>query len=893
MTVYGLDMSGVAYEGDWGWPLDPSDLGAVAAAGIAGDPTPRFDMANGCWNQFNSSPGPSATSWDGHPADHDKGYMKWFRQVWSSDMDGNKVQPDGPSHMYNVESRVVPNANHPSGGTGSESDYCTFDLRVEVTPLNLTSVPKEYKMETWSRMYRAASNDEGCGWKWNTANAPVPPQDANSENAWVGGYPAGTWRHLTANEFAAVYAFVSIGNWGTVQTQSHSITWDSVVVEASCVAPAEVWVDDDWAGNTCGTPVDGHIFGYDAFAVIQDGVDAVETGGKVNVAAGTYGGFIVTTAGITIFGAQAHVDASGSTDRGTAGDGDESVVTGQITIKADDITLNGFKMTTSCVAVGYDHAHNVDIGYNIFENVTATWGAIHLHGGTHEADGGYIGYNTIVGPVGHGIWTVANDNVTIEHNHVLNCTGDRAIEALNHVGTGITIRSNVITNSAGKGINYWADEGGVIANNVISNSAYEAIFTDALATISGNQISGGAGYGILLCSGADGTTVSGNTISNPSFECIQSDVPAIIAGNDVSGGYNGIQLSNSASGSVVDGNDIHDNDYWGLSILDAVTEVAVTNNQISSNPYCGVTVWGDGQGSGIYINCNNITGNGIFGVESKRTLSPVDATYNWWGHASGPDHSTWWDYMGSQYGPNNGLGDGVSDYVLYDPWLKNPWPSGKVTGGGWMTASEEKATFGFNVELQGGAVTGGHLQFIHHGTKKKVRSESIDALFIHSATKIEFSGTCTVDGEGGHSFTCTAEDLGDPGKDADAFRITIDGTETFENTLGGGNIQIEIPGAGSQSVGSLRAAGASIRLQNSPNPFNERTAISFMLPASAHTTVRVYDSSGRVVATLIDGDLSPGLHSATWDAHRIPSGMYFCRVTSGSLSATNKMVVVK
>src|SRR4030042_351948 len=47
----------------------------------------------------------------------------------------------------------------------------------------------------------------------------------------------------------------------------------------------EVWVDDDWVSANPGDDVDGHIFGYDAFASIQDGIDAV-TGSTVHVAAG-------------------------------------------------------------------------------------------------------------------------------------------------------------------------------------------------------------------------------------------------------------------------------------------------------------------------------------------------------------------------------------------------------------------------------------------------------------------------------------------------------------------------------------------------------------------------------------------------------------------------------
>ena len=52
--------------------------------------------------------------------------------------------------------------------------------------------------------------------------------------------------------------------------------------------PSEVWVNDDWAGSNPGATVDGHTYGTDAFAKIQEGIDAVASPGSVRVAAGTY-----------------------------------------------------------------------------------------------------------------------------------------------------------------------------------------------------------------------------------------------------------------------------------------------------------------------------------------------------------------------------------------------------------------------------------------------------------------------------------------------------------------------------------------------------------------------------------------------------------------------------
>jgi len=63
---------------------------------------------------------------------------------------------------------------------------------------------------------------------------------------------------------------------------------------------AEVWVDDNWTGpGDCG----GHTWDYDAFAMIQDGIDAVADDGTVHVADGTYSENIVIGKTLTLDGA--------------------------------------------------------------------------------------------------------------------------------------------------------------------------------------------------------------------------------------------------------------------------------------------------------------------------------------------------------------------------------------------------------------------------------------------------------------------------------------------------------------------------------------------------------------------------------------------------------------
>jgi len=438
-----------------------------------------------------------------------------------------------------------------------------------------------------------------------------------------------------------------------------------LVISLTMVAAVPVMAQTTWYVDDDNCPGPGSGIAGDPFCTIQAAIDASNSGDTINVDVGTYAGFTVpsTKANLTIFGAQADVDPAGSVHRGS-----ESVITGQVTIQADDVTLNGFKMTSTYIAAGYTSALNVNISHNILENVTATWGAIHLHG-HHQCDGGYIGYNTISGAVGDGIWTMGNNDVVVEYNHILGVTGT-AIECINHVGTGIVIHGNTITNPGQKGINYWAEAGAVISDNIVSDTGWEAIFTDRQATISGNQVTGGASYGIRVWFGAAGSTVSGNTISNIAFEGIQSDVLVTITNNDITGASQGIQLSSLASDSVIDGNNIHDNQYRGVSITSDVTDATVTNNHIAKHLYCGVTVWGDGDGSGIHINDNSITGSKWFyGVESMRTTSDVDAENNWWGNPSGPCTP---NEEKNPAGKCKGKGDAVSSYVDYEPWLHHP-----------------------------------------------------------------------------------------------------------------------------------------------------------------------------------------------------------------------------
>ena len=81
--------------------------------------------------------------------------------------------------------------------------------------------------------------------------------------------------------------------------------------------------------------------------------------------------------------------------------------------------------------------------------------------------------------------------------------------------------------------------------------------------------------------------------------------------------------------------------------------------------------------------------------------------------------------------------------------------------------------------------------------------------------------------------------------------------------------------------------------QNSPNPANPTTAISFTLPKSGNVTVDVFNMAGQKVDTIVNDFMDSGRHSVVWDGSNFSTGVYFYTVTSGEFSRTMKMTLLK
>ncbi len=107
-----------------------------------------------------------------------------------------------------------------------------------------------------------------------------------------------------------------------------------------------------------------------------------------------------------------------------------------------------------------------------------------------------------------------------------------------------------------------------------------------------------------------------------------------------------------------------------------------------------------------------------------------------------------------------------------------------------------------------------------------------------------------------------------------------------------------------KNIGELSAEGEMgvpedyLLSQNYPNPFNPTTEITFALPKAESVTLSIYNTSGQLIRTLVNGFYSEGYHSVMWNAtdeagSRVTSGMYVYVLQVGETVLQNKMLLMK
>jgi len=293
-----------------------------------------------------------------------------------------------------------------------------------------------------------------------------------------------------------------------------------------------------------------------------------------------------------------------------------------------------------------------------------------------------------------GIWGTSNagwpkgihvyaDDVTIKNFTVQGFTGDQ----ISTGGYGVLFRDYAHDMPADGYIYYT----GCIAENIRSQFNYSPMYAlvNQDLTISNCLIQDNLADGIFIARECDNVTITGNTVLNSGNQGIwvgkcwlglgPSD-NATITDNNINGAWEGGISFVGSSGAIISGNTITNAASDGysigaLSLKDGPSNVEAFNNTIYGNDgnwegYNGTGhgIGIDGTPSNIYLNYNKIYDNAGYGIYNYSGIT-IDATHNWWGHASGP---------GGEEGRTNpagkiiGKGDEVSIDVNWDPWLSQP-----------------------------------------------------------------------------------------------------------------------------------------------------------------------------------------------------------------------------
>ncbi len=81
--------------------------------------------------------------------------------------------------------------------------------------------------------------------------------------------------------------------------------------------------------------------------------------------------------------------------------------------------------------------------------------------------------------------------------------------------------------------------------------------------------------------------------------------------------------------------------------------------------------------------------------------------------------------------------------------------------------------------------------------------------------------------------------------------------------------------------------------QNAPNPFNNKTTISYYLPLAGFAKMSVYNMAGQLIATPVNGDMKQGNYQVSFNAGDLPCGSYFYRLQTVTGTECKQMEIVR
>jgi hypothetical protein len=249
-----------------------------------------------------------------------------------------------------------------------------------------------------------------------------------------------------------------------------------------------------------------------------------------------------------------------------------------------------------------------------------------------------------------------------------------------------------------------------------------------------------------------------------------------------------------------------------------------------------------------------------------------------WAHTKKYDSSGAFIWL-AQAGGSHIEFDQVGDIIYHNTWTIPGW-SGKISRGGvfrWERGdSPADWGYGFCVDGEGNSYVSGHTyseippgnylaKLNPMGTRLWLaRYLPENSILTTQACRVDVSGNVYVGG------TSQRDDFSNA--------VTI---------LKYGQITVSV---GEEDLGLPVEFSLS---QNYPNPFNPSTTIRFALPKSGHVELKIYNTLGQEVATLVNEEKVAGTYSMQWNASRVASGVYFYQLKAGEFSQTRKLLLLK
>ena len=493
---------------------------------------------------------------------------------------------------------------------------------------------------------------------------------------------------------------------------------------------------------------------------------------------------------------------------------------------------------------------------------------------TSAATGNWSTAATWVG----GVLPGPNDDVVIADGHTVTLDGNYTIKNLT-VGGGtsgtfqtgrtaaytLTVTGNILCNAGSSFKPQGSQTGtGSLVHTII---------------LSGNFTFNGSATGFNLRAGS--ATAVPATVGVLNFEFVGSGNSTIAGTYTVNANaFNGIKINKSGTGKVILANTVYilsgsSSDVKSQSVLDFTNGIIETGSNTLIHSTTTTTNIANSS-SKSYVN-----GNFATGVNNQTRLFPVGDAGGYrpitikstsvigQSTANGYHHVTVSTVKGNANTGTSSLTGGI-DKISSSRYYKITFNKGTATNASTLSFN----TFAPSYGSDDGVAAGNTNLRVAYSTNERAAWTGLGQTTSHTTSLVTTPNTITPD-------TLVTSLVLNDGQSI--YVALARKTGTTENSLGAGT-----------DIKKEEGIPSSFGLnQNYPNPFNPTTSISFSIPKYSFVNLKIYNSIGEEIETLVSEYKEAGNYRCDFNAAKLSSGIYFYQLNAGSNVSTRKMVLIK